>query len=146
MKVEYDQGDLNRILRKCDPKILADPLKRFFDRAGIAVTNQAKLSAPVDTGRMRASLGKGASGGIWDQDTSAPPLWLKVGTNVNHRGFSYPFALDNSDRYHYRGTHPNLRGKPTQGWFSSSLEKSVNDIRRFLATLGREIRQNWDDK
>jgi len=68
---------LERVLRKVDPKLLAGPLRRFFDRAGITVRNAAAKRAPVDTGRLRASL-------AYEVDPAPLPLWAKVGTNVEY--------------------------------------------------------------
>lgn len=145
VEIHYDADDLAKLLRKTSPEILQQPLTNFFDRAGNAVLNSAKIEAPVDTGRMRSSLGKGTTGGIWEQDKSQVPLWLKVGTNVNNQGFSYPFALDTDEKYHYRATRPDLQGQRTKGWFSGSLTRVKSQIRGFLQQLGSEIRAKWNE-
>jgi len=144
VEVRYDAKQLARFLRKCSPEILQDPLHKFFDRAGNAVLNSAKIEAPVDTGRMRASLGKGTTGGLWEEDPSQVPLWLKVGTNVNAEGFSYPFALDTDPKYHYRGTRPDRKGQQTKGWFSGSLQRARAQMSGFLQQLERDIKAKWE--
>jgi hypothetical protein len=96
--------------------------------------NDARLWAPVDTGRLKSSLAK-------EIDPQPAPLWARIGTNVEHEGVSYPRALDESERYHYRGT--SHRGLPTKGWFSGVLTRARPAFDRWVVKCKEEIGQAW---
>lgn len=134
MSVKVEIRGLERIMRKLGPGLIDKPLRRFFERAALAVENEAKKRSPVDTGRMRASL-------THEIDRGRPPLWAKVGTNVKHKGVSYPRVLEESPIHHYRGTP--FVGQPTKGWFSGSVKKAMGAIRGFVRRLGEEIGDEW---
>jgi hypothetical protein len=142
--------NLERLLKKLQPQeMLGQPMRRFFDRSGESVLNFGKLRAPVDQGRMRSSLSRGAIGNIWRMDESISPRHLHVGTNVQNRGVSYPAVLeageDNKGRvFHYRGggaRGKKARGKPTKGWFSGALKDARTSIKRYLGQMGNEIKE-----
>jgi len=129
---------LEEVLRKVSPDLYEKPLARFFNRAGIAVTNEQKGFAAVDTGRMRASLGEGATESIWEKIRGGG---LRIGTNVNERGTSYPRILDESPRYHYAaGTRS---GQQTMGWFSRAPERAQGNIDKAVSTLATDIGKEW---
>jgi hypothetical protein len=151
------------MLKKLDSDLYAEPLKRFWERAAESALNQARLRAPVDTGRMRSSLAKGASGGIWAMDPGKVPEWFKVGTNVNRNGFQYPLALEKGhgpkvsegDRYHYRGggaggarnikdkTKGLFSGASTKGWLTGAFKLAIPDIQLRIKQLAQEIGAKW---
>jgi hypothetical protein len=58
-----------------DPELIGGPLRDFFTRSVITIDNQAKARAPVDTGRLRSSMG-------YEVDSNPIPEWGKAGTNV----------------------------------------------------------------
>jgi HK97 gp10 family phage protein len=78
--LSYKIEGLDRLIRKCEPELIAKPLRGFFNRAAIAIENRAKQNAPVDTGRLRASIGH-------EIDAAPVPHWAKVGTNVKYAPF-----------------------------------------------------------
>lgn len=130
---------LTELMEKVDPGILNRPVRRFLERSGEAVAGKAKERAPVDDGRMRASIGSRGPEGIWEMAGGSPPGYLKVGTGVNRAGFSYPLHLEESPVTHYaRGAR---KGSPTRGWFSEGVREAVSAVGRFVKTLGREIRE-----
>lgn len=134
MSVKVEIRGLERIMRKLGPGLIDKPLRRFFKRAATEVNSRARDRAPVDTGVMRASLRE-------EIDRGRPPLWAKVGTNVTHKGVSYPRVLEESPIHHYRGTQ--FAGQPTKGWFSGSVKKAMGAIRGFVRRLGEEIGDEW---
>lgn len=73
--VEVKIENLDEVLRRISPEIYAEPLRTFWERAAIAVENLARTKAPVDTGRLRASMAH-------ELDSASPPIWAKVGSNV----------------------------------------------------------------
>ena len=129
---------LEEVLRKVSPDLYEKPLGRFFDRAAIAITNEQKTHAAVDIGRMRASLGEGASESIWEKIRGGG---LRIGTNVNHRGTSYPRILDESPRYHY-AAGPRT-GAQTMGWFSKAPDRAKGNIDKAVDTLAKDIGKEW---
>jgi hypothetical protein len=146
---------LDEALKRLNSSLYAEPLRRFWQRVGILVINQAHLNAPVDTGRLRSSLAQGAPNSISEIDSANPPLWAKVGTNVNREGFFYPRALEESDRYHHRGggaggagnlkakAQSKFGGQPTKGWFSGSIREAVDQLDQWLDKLKEEIAARW---
>ena len=66
-----------------------------------------------------------------------------MGTKVTHQGLSYPRALNESPRYHYRGggaRGESVAGEPTKGWFApKALRQAMSAIRHYLKLLEREI-------
>ena len=72
-----------------------------------------KRVAPVDTGRYRSSI----TGRV---NTARGTVVVGIcGTNVtSNKGFDYPYALEHSQRYHYR------RG-PRQGQFTYNRARRV---------------------
>lgn len=66
-----------RVIRKLQnlEQILNRPLRNFHERADLAIENRAKADAPVDQGRLRASLTHRIDG-------SVPPRYSEVGSNV----------------------------------------------------------------
>jgi hypothetical protein len=139
---------LQRILKKLQPKELwGHSFRRFFDRSGETVLNEARLNAPVKTARTITSLGRGASDNVYDLDPNDLPAYLRVGTRVNRNGFPYPRALNDSDRYHHRSkTGFGLKGKPTKGWFTDSLKRAMPQIRSYLGQMRAEIKQKWNKR
>ena len=85
-----------------------------------------KKIAPVDTGRYRSSI----SGRV---NTARGTTVVGIcGTNVvSGKGFDYPYALEHSQRYHYR------RG-PRQGQFT------FNRVRRVLKRAQKSITSKFN--
>lgn len=111
-----------------------------FDKA---YTNHVKLAAmkstvyleaewvkiaPVYKGRYRQSL----IGSARVQSIAGGDVMGIVGTNVTHRGVSYPAVLESSERYHYR-SGPRA-GMKTAGQVRRVLVRSVKTIVRYFKT------------
>jgi hypothetical protein len=82
--------------------------------------------APVYKGRYRQSLM--GSGKV--QSIAGGEVMGTVGTNVTHRGVSYPAVLESSERYHYR-SGPRA-GQKTAGQVKRVLTRSVKTIVRYF--------------
>jgi len=142
MALEFRVNGLAELIRKFDGKLLKAPLRTFFKRAALRLEGAGKGRSPVDDGRLRNSL-------THEIDSSEPPLWAKVGSNVNARGFPYPIALDEGGVtriYHYRGGGAmGLAGEPTKGWFSEkAVEDSKPDILGYVDDIGRDVKREWE--
>lgn len=82
--------------------------------------------APVYKGRYRQSLiGSGKVRSIVGGEVMGT-----VGTNVTHRGVSYPSVLESSDRYYYR-SGPRA-GQKTAGQVKRVLTRSLKTIVRYF--------------
>ena len=126
---------LDEIINETPARLLAAPLKRFWERATLTVVRFARMRAPFRTGRLQDSITNRI-------DESPIPLWGEVATGVTHRGVSYPTVLEFSDRTHYRATA--RMGQLTQGWFTKARdEDAVSDITAALDTLGSEVETSW---
>lgn len=77
MKIDVDVEGLDAALAKLGPELYARPLRDFFKKCGIYVSDRAKELAPVDTGRLRASL-------TYQVDEGEPPQQVAIGTNVEY--------------------------------------------------------------
>ena len=77
MKIDVDVEGLDAALAKVGPELYAKPLRDFFKKCGIYVSDRAKELAPVDTGRLRASL-------TYEVDEGEPPQQVAIGTNVEY--------------------------------------------------------------
>ncbi|OQB25097.1 MAG: hypothetical protein BWY10_02525 [Chloroflexi bacterium ADurb.Bin180] len=141
--MELTVEGIDRVLKKLDPKKLLKPLEGYLLRIGIATQGKARERAPVDTGRLVSSIAYLAPDSILEIDNSEPPMWVKVGTNVNANGFYYPKALDESERYHYRGKLPGLVGTPTQGWFSETPGLLQDEYAKIGDRLLSDISDLW---
>jgi len=131
---------LERAIKKLAPSLYGKPVERFLNRVGIAVTKKQTEYAATKSARMKTSLGMGEEGNVW-QPLGKPATGLRIGTNVKHKGFSYPRALDESAKYHYaRGPR---KGQQTMGWFSKGVERAKDEIDKSLETLKREIAERW---
>lgn len=119
------------------PELLARPMARFL-MEGMTVTHGYLASpgvVPIDTGRLRSSLQPGS--GTTGIDPASPPLWFKVGTDVEYAG-----PLDSGSRnQHYRGG-PSL-GEPIKGWLSDSPEHVMPQIEALLPSLAADIMAEW---
>ena len=73
-KLELD--GLDRLLGSLDPRFTTEPIRRLLKKLASAAEADAKKSAPVNTGRLRASITTSID------STGRPPLWAKVGSNV----------------------------------------------------------------
>lgn len=118
--------------------LLARPMQRFLAEA--MTLTHGHLSTPgivpIDTGRLRSSLQPGS--GITGIDTATPPLWFKVGTNVE-----YATALDQPEGWdpHYRGGPS--KGNPTKGWLSDQVGQVAGAIEGLLPSLAADIQAAW---
>ena len=80
-RVRLDGMDV--LLKNLDVgKLLPGPAYRALDRVGYAVEEKAKGLAPVNYGRLRASIGHQISEG-------RIPDWVRIGTNVHYAPYMH---------------------------------------------------------
>ena len=154
---------LERVMGKVTLELLAKPLRKFFERATITVQNRARQNAPVDTGRLRSSIGT-------QVDSGELPTWGEVGTNVfyapmmeygtglfaegpgakgdrhwppagalevwaSRHGFDSGFTVAQ-----IIGRRGGLRPRR---YLRNALKDSVNDIRAHVQRMANEIAEQW---
>jgi len=137
MADKYEINNLDKAIARLNEPLWTKPMVNFFDRAGISVLDEAKRESPVETARTRNSLGKGGASNIWKPAKDS----LTVGSNVTHRNFSYPRALDESDRYHHRNGP--RKGQPTKGFFSDAPKRAAGALNKARDALKRETLVAW---
>ncbi len=160
----YKIEGLEELTQDLQPALIGGPLRRFFERAAMAIENRAKRNAPVDTGRLRSSL-------THQVDGAEVPKFAKVGTNVKYAPFmEFGTGLFAEGEGGKGGRHwpP---GAPLDLWASrhgfaseaqvaaiigrrgglkprrylrNALRDSVGDVRAFLRKCGEEIKASWD--
>lgn len=78
MRVTVQSPNLQRLITVLGSgKVVSTEMHLAFQRAGIIVTNRAKKLAPVDRGRLRASI-------TYQVDPAIFPKWAEVGTNTEY--------------------------------------------------------------
>lgn len=154
---------LAELIDVTDPKILSRPLRNFFNRSSETVKNNIKPLTPVDRGRLRSSMSHVV-------DSSSPPLWARIGTNVkyakpvefgtgklsdapdssNRRYFPPPSALDVWAKRHgftsgYQVAFAIWKrgGTAPRRMMRDGFDASVQKINSFLADAAREIGLEW---
>lgn len=129
--------NLGKAIKRLQDPLWTKPVENYFDRAGISVLDEAKRWSPVETARLRTSLAKGATNNLWKPIKNG----LEIGTNVKHRGFSYPRALDKSAKYHHADGP--RRGQRTKGWFSDAPARARKALDKARASFNKETLMAW---
>lgn len=81
MPATYKIKGLDELIKKCDPRVLREPFKKFFEQSGITVQSKARENAPVDTGQLRVDI-------VYQVDDGAPPKSVRVGVLNAREGSS----------------------------------------------------------
>lgn len=138
-KSTYQIKGMDKLLRNCDPSLYSDGLREFMRDAGkLALAEAAKRQPKPLSGKLSGSLHEGGAGNILEIDPSTPPRFAKVGTDVNNSGFRYPWAMEASGKYHFRG-----RKGATYGWFSKGIKAGIRDVKKLIKGLQDEINKKW---
>lgn len=118
--------------------LLGKPMARFLMEAMTMTHGHLATPGivPIDTGRLRSSLQPGS--GTTGIDTASPPLWFKVGTNVE---YAAPLDQPETRDPHYVGG-PSA-GKSTRGWLSDSPDHVRPMIEGLLPSLAADIQKTW---
>lgn len=111
--------------------LLADPLRKGFEKAGQVVQEEARKSAPVASGNLREKIKLTIS-------SAAIPKWAKVTANASRKRFRYGYALNASDRYHYRGSR-----RATKDWFWNVRARVSSRVNRIMQDVGNQIGEKW---
>ena len=165
-RIEIKFKGLDQIMRRAKPEILERPMVRFFERATITVENRAKRKVPVDTGRLRASLGHGVDrrrpvprhGAVGTSVFYAPfmefgtGLLADVGGGTGRAHFPPPSKLERWARRHGRNAFAVAKGifergglKPRR-FLRDAFEESRGDIGRLLGRAANEIEGAWHSR
>lgn len=159
--VQIKIDGLEEILKKATPKILEKPMHNFFDRATIHIQGLGRRKAPVDTGRLRASIAQKV-------DPKPLPLWGEVGSNVFYapyvefgtgtmsdqgsRARHWP-PSDALEGWAMRHGFPNAflvaraigrrGGLKARKFLRGAVEESRSKLQELLNIAAREIEQAW---
>jgi hypothetical protein len=114
---------LEEAIKKLSPDLYAEPLRRFWERSAIAVQSKAKTRPrmPVDTGRLTNSI-------MYEIDTAHPPLYAKVGSDVEYAP------------YQEFGTS---RGLPAREYLQGGMQDAMGQIQGYTDVFAREVAARW---
>lgn len=129
--------NLDKVIRRLNEPLWTKPQEDYLTRAGIAILDEAKRESPVETARLRGSLGKGGASNIWRLGKKG----LEIGSNVSHRGFFYPDALDKSRRFHHRDGP--RRGQRTKGYFTNAPKRARAALNKARKAFSKETLAAW---
>ena len=125
-----------QMMANVKPEVLVGPVRRFLDRATFAMEGHIKEATPVDTGRLRASIGGGTyRGGSYPPghgisiDARPVPEWASVGTNVE-----YAEELEFS-------VSKRPRGVGRIPYFRPGITAARPDITKSFEKMGQEIKE-----
>lgn len=91
---------LDRLVKKLGPGALREPFRKFFERCGQAVKTEAQRRAPVDTGRLRASIAYEIG------DESPLPRTVRIGSRVHYAPYmEYGTARQGDPDVPHRAKH-----------------------------------------
>ena len=140
------QGDdrLRRALQ--DPLLVRGPIGVFLKRSALTVEANAKMEAPVDTGRLRSSvvtnLGR-LSANVGPTAYYAP--YVEYGTRPH---FPPPTALNPWARRHGWGSwalafHIAKYGTKAHPFMRPAAQKSIASVRQFANQMLKDIEMRW---
>jgi phage gpG-like protein len=115
IKVKIEGIERLRMAMK-DPRLVKGPVQKFLSKSALTIEGKAKQLAPVDTGRLRASI-----------RTDLAPLRAVVGTNVEYAP------------YVEHGTG----GRKGARFMARGVQASMRAIQGFLRDAAREIERRW---
>ncbi len=113
------------IAKKLKKETITQPLADGIKKITLFLDREVKVSTPVDTGRLRAS--------ITSQVTAE---FGKVGTNVNYASFVEYGTKRMEARHVVEGSSVRILGK---GMFTYGMEKLQARIGEFLKDIGNAI-------
>ena len=132
-----------------DPALLKGPIHEFLQKAGFLVEGRAKEKAPVDTGRLRASISSRAeeTKAVIGSPVQYAP-WVEFGSRPHFPPVS---ALETWARRHGFGKGGafliaraiSRRGGKAQPYLVPALLESKGDIEGLLRETANEIEKNW---
>lgn len=129
--VTFTVKGLPELLGKLDRALYVEPLRRFLTDGALLGERGGKEWAPVDTGRLRASVTHAV-------DSSVIPLWSKAGTRTL---YAEPLDQPKTRTPHYaRGPR---KGQLTQGWLTNAFERQKAELNRLLDQLQKAIEERW---
>lgn len=148
VKVEGSE-QLQRLLS--DPQFVRGPLRNFLTKASFELELRIKEGAPVDTGRLRASVRTAQSAtraSVGPAVAYAP--WVEFGTRPHWppQGALQPWARRHGFPAGFVGDFLvrraiALRGTRAQPFVTPALRKAMPTIRVLAMELGREIATKW---
>ncbi|MPZ13978.1 MAG: hypothetical protein GEU73_06075 [Chloroflexi bacterium] len=126
-KVQITVKGADDVARALESANVREAVRGGLERMATTVRNDVIEWAPVDTGRLRASV-----------TTRVEPPQAWIGTNV---GYGLPLDQPVTRRPHYRaGPH---RGASTARWLTGSLERRAAEIRAAVAAIAEDIQRGW---
>ena len=142
LTVGFAPKAMMRLMVLLSPKgLYDDDIGESLEMIGMVVSGDQVRNAPVLYNRLKPSLNKGGAGNIWQTSGSGANMSLVMGTNVSHKGKSYPKMLDTNPRYHYaRGP---MKGQRTLGFFSGAFRRTWDHRQQVMRWFMGKIAARW---
>ncbi len=135
--VRADIQGIDKLLAKLSKsaQVYAEPWRRALTTLTEETEQAERQAAPHNRGELEARM-------THRLDARAVPEWGIVSNDAaSKRGYRYGFALNASDRYHYRS---GVRaGEPTKGWFTKAFQRMRQRVEKLLGEAAKEIESRW---
>lgn len=143
LSVTYDWSAVRKWeadLRKLGKQYFPLAMKAAIMEVGFFFEREAKLNAPVDTGRLRASIGHGPEG-VWNEHFSDSGYFIDIGTNVEYAPYmEFGFTMSQGHVAYikaaggFRYVHPfTFEGVHFMQRAANATERMIDDtIERYL--------------
>lgn len=122
---------LAELQAKLQPERYQAAAGRILTKAAIQGENLGKERAPVNRGRLRASI-------THEVDTSSPPMWARYGTNVRYGLYLNSPITRNP---HYRGGP--RQGQSTRDWLTGTLPEVSRYAQGQVGAEVARIQAEW---
>ena len=135
IEITVDETGIDEQIRQLDrfDSVSLKETQEAMKRSVLLLESRWAKVAAVDKGTYRQSLiGSGRVRTI-----AGSEIIGTVGTNITHRGVSYPAVLETSDKHHYR-SGPRA-GQKTAGKVKAVLKDSAKTITNFFAEAVEKI-------
>ena len=149
IRLTIDDAALRRAIQ--DPQLIAGPVKDFLAKSALTVESGAKLVAPVDTGRLRASitsdlkptraLVKAAVFYAAHVEFGTRPHWPPIAA-LQPWARRHGFPAGRLGAFLVARAIAK-RGTRAQPFMRPALERALTPIRGFLRELAADIERRW---
>jgi hypothetical protein len=159
MDIVVQVTGIEELIKKVnDPALLGEPLRGFFNNSTKQIQRNVQQTTPIDTGNLYASWGTKV-------DISTIPQWGIMGTITNYARYveygTKPHWIGRDTKAgqaialwaHSHGINPFLVRRKiarygTKGKFMlrDGVQRSLADIKGFLANAASEIENRWGRK
>lgn len=152
MKIVITLTGTDQLIAKLSTDVLVtEPMREFFERSTDELKQNIRDLTPQWHGGLRGDIQK-------EVDSSSPPTWAKVGTNLFYAIFvemgtqpHWPPIKAIAEWANYHGIPPflvaraiSLHGTPAIKMFEEGTDNSMDAIDGFMQDAGEQIKEIWE--